>query len=269
MGAEDAPPHGSEGGLTITLSVDQKHQLDEHGYLVLEDVLTPEEIAHYRRRILELAESERADGTAIRHTGDKGQLVRWLVNKGAEFERLLTHPRVTPVFEYLLGDDYTLSTLTSNTIGPGAPDGGRHVDGPLGAMPEPLPEQAMAANSLWLLDDFTPENGGTRLVPGSHRRRSKPTADAAPDPDEIVVRARKGSVLIFNGAVWHGAGANSTDESRCCLICFCCRSFLKPMFDFPTHLNDDVRERMTPQLRRLYGFDSQPRGPDVPAQERK
>ncbi len=241
--------------------------MDEQGYLVLENVLAPDEIAQYRRRILELAEAERADGTATQHTDDKGQLVRWLVNKGAEFERLLTHPTVTPVFEYLLGDDYILSTLTSNTIKPGAPDGGCHVDGPLGAMPEPLPEQPMAANSLWLLDDFTAENGGTRLVPGSHRRRSKPTAE--PDPEEIRLTAPKGSVFIFNGAVWHGAGANTTDEDRCCLICFCCRWFLKPMFDFPSHLHDDVRERMTPQLRRLYGFDSQPKGPDIVAQERE
>ena len=238
--------------------------MDGQGFLLLEGVLTPDEIEHYRRQALDLAEKERADGTAVLHTDDLGQHVRWLVNKGEEFERLLTHPTVTPVFEYLLGDDYTLSTLTSNIISPGAAAGGCHVDGPLGAMPEPLPEQPMAANSLWLLDDFTPENGGTRFVPGSHLRR-KPTAETVSDPDEQPLSAPKGSVFIFNGAMWHAAGANTTDEARCCLICFCCRSFLKPMFDFANHLHDDVRERMTPQLRRLYGLDSQPRGPDVPA----
>ncbi|MBT3271371.1 phytanoyl-CoA dioxygenase family protein [Candidatus Poribacteria bacterium] len=239
--------------------------MDGQGFLLLEGVLTPDEIEHYRRQALDLAEKERADGTAVLHTDDLGQHVRWLVNKGEEFERLLTHPTVTPVFEYLLGDDYTLSTLTSNIISPGAAAGGCHVDGPLGAMPEPLPEQPMAANSLWLLDDFTPENGGTRFVPGSHLRRRKPTAETVSDPDEQPLSAPKGSVFIFNGAMWHAAGANTTDEARCCLICFCCRSFLKPMFDFANHLHDDVRERMTPQLRRLYGLDSQPRGPDVPA----
>ena len=41
-------------------------------------------------------------------------------------------------------------------------------------MPEPLPSFPMFVNSLWLLDDFTPENGGTRFVPGSHRWLQKP-----------------------------------------------------------------------------------------------
>ncbi len=253
------------GGADISLSDEQTRQLDELGYLVLPEVLSVDEVAFYRRRILELAEAERADGTAVRHTDNRGQHVRWLVNKGEEFERLLTDPTVTPVFEYLLGADYTLSTLTSNIVSPGAADGGSHVDGVIGSMPEPLPEQPMVANSLWLLDDFTPENGGTRYVPGSHRRRRKPSADSLPDPQELRLSAPAGSVFIFNGGMWHGAGANQTDEARCALICFCCRSFLKPMFDFANHLHDDVRERMTPLLSRLYGIDSLPRGPDVPA----
>ena len=71
------------------------------------------------------------------------------------FERLMTEPRVVPVFEHLLGANYILSTLTSNLIYPGAPEGGYHVDGALGAMPDPLPSFPMTANSLWLLDDFT------------------------------------------------------------------------------------------------------------------
>ena len=57
------------------------------------------------------------------HPTGRGQHVRWLVNKGREFERLVAHPRVVPYFEHLLGPDYTLSTLTSNLIYPGAADG--------------------------------------------------------------------------------------------------------------------------------------------------
>ena len=135
-------------------------------------------------------------------------------------------------------------------------------------MPEPLPEFPLFVNSLWLLDDFTPQNGGTRFVPGSHRsRRQPPGADdplALEHPDEIRLNAPKGSVFLFNGALWHATGANATDRARVCLICFCCRSFLKPMFDFVHHLGPEVLERATPQLKRLYGFDSQPQGPDRP-----
>ncbi len=242
----------------------QKDHLDEHGYLVLDNVLGEKEIEIFAARIGELAEKERADGSAVLHTNQKGQHVRWLVNKGVMFERLMTEPRVVPVFEYLLGANYILSTLTSNLIYPGAPDGGYHVDGAVGAMPEPLPSFPMTANSLWLLDDFTEENGGTRFVPGSHKRLRKPPPGLTHDPEEKRLTAPKGSVFIFNGATWHAAGANRTDQTRRCLICFCCRAFLKPQFDFVRYLDADALERATPHLRRLYGFDSQPRGPDKP-----
>ena len=86
---------------------------------IVPDVLSESEIDAYRIRLLELAERE--DGSARVHTDDHGQLVRWLVNKGEMFERLVAHPKMVPFFEYLLGDDYTLSTLTSNIISPGHP----------------------------------------------------------------------------------------------------------------------------------------------------
>ena len=82
-------------------------------------------------------------------------------------------------------------------------------------------------------------------------------------PDEVRLRAPAGSVFLFNGATWHATGSNETDEARVCLICFCRRSFLKPMFDFVRHIEPAVAARATGEMRRIYGFDSQPQGPDV------
>ena len=226
-------------------------------------MLSESEIDAYRIRLLELAEREREDGSARVHTDDHGQLVRWLVNKGEMFERLVAHPKMVPFFEHLLGDDYTLSTLTSNIISPGAPGGAYHRDHAVGRMSGVMPFP-MVANSLWLLEDFSPENGGTRLVPGSHRFSEGPQPECSSHPDEIRIEAPKGSVLLFNGAVWHSAGANRTDRARIALICFCCRSFLKQMFDFVHHLKPEVVARATPEMRRIYGFDSQPLPPDKP-----
>ncbi len=83
-------------------------------------------------------------------------------------------------------------------------------------------------------------------------------------PDEIRVEAPRGSVLLLDSMVWHSAGANHTDTVRIALICICCRSFVKPMFEFVHHLKPEVLERATPERRRLYGFDSWPRPPDMP-----
>ena len=87
---------------------------------------------YIRTDILRLAEEEKQNGLARQHTDGYGQHVRWLVNKGEMYEQLVARPKVMPYFEHLLGPDYTLSTLTSNIIDPGAPDGGYHVDSVLG-----------------------------------------------------------------------------------------------------------------------------------------
>ena len=177
----------------MTISSKHQRQHDEDGYVVIPGVLSVAEIASYRARLLELAAAERADGSGRVHSEGRGQHVRWLVNKGREFERLVAHPRVVPYFEHLLGPDYTLSTLTSNLIYPGANDIPFHIDNALSAMPEPLPSFPMFVNSLWLLDDFTPENGGTRFVPGSHRWLQKPPPAGAP-PSRRGASASAGGV---------------------------------------------------------------------------
>ena len=178
------------------ISQEERKQLDEEGYIVIPDVLSKSEIPTYKERLLELAEEERKDGSGIVHSDGKGQHVRWLVNKGEMFEKMVAHPEVMPYFEYLLGEDYTLSTLTSNIISLGAEDGKYHVDNALGKMPEPLPSFPVVANSLWLLEDFSPENGGTRFVPRSHLRLKKPSDELTQDPEEVRLSAAKGSVWI-------------------------------------------------------------------------
>ena len=139
-------------------------------------------------RILELAEIEQQNGLG---------LVHWLVNKGKEFERLVAHPRVVPYFEYMLGSDYILSPLTSNTICPGAKDGGYHINYSLGQIPELLPVFPIFANTFWLLDDFTPQNGGTRFVPASHLRLKKPPVGLKANPEEVCLKASEGSVFCL------------------------------------------------------------------------
>ena len=61
--------------------------------------------------------------------------------------------------EYLLGDDCILSSFTVNLIGPASQAGRWHYDSPpLGSFPAPLPSCAFCANTIYVLDDFTPQN---------------------------------------------------------------------------------------------------------------
>jgi ectoine hydroxylase-related dioxygenase (phytanoyl-CoA dioxygenase family) len=231
--------------------------LDEYGYVVLEGALSPDQAAALRGRSAELIEEDRADGNKHVYLDGKSWRVWNLVNKGRIYEEMIQLPQVLEYQEYLLGDDFIMSSFSLNLIGPGSPATDLHVDGPLGIFPKPLPMAALCANTIYVLDDFTPENGATLMVPGSYKRGYGPEPEKEYD-DVIQLRAGKGDIVVFHGATWHASGANRTEQERMILLGFFCRPFLKPQQDNIKLAQPEVVERATPILKRLLGFDSQP-----------
>ena len=235
---------------------DAKAQLDECGYVVLKGALTANQADALRDRSAELIAKERAAGGEHIYLDGRAQRVWNLVNKGRIYEEMIQLPQVLALQEHLLGDNCILSSFTVNLIGPDAPAGRLHLDFPLGRFPQPPPSIALCANTIYVLDDFAPENGATQIVPGSYKR------GCPPDPekeyaDVIQLAVRKGDIVVFHGATWHGSGANRTQQERMILLGFFCRSFMKPQQDQFKLAHPEVVARATPTLKRLLGFDSQ------------
>lgn len=241
------------------LTESEKNQLDQHGFLLLERLIPPDTTTALREHALSLAVAEQEAGKGHSYlANDSAQRVWNLVAKGEIFEEAIQHPKMLAAMAYLLGADCTLSSFTVNVLYPGAPEAGLHIDYPLSGLPTPRPNFPMVANSVWFLDDWTLENGATRCVPGSHRR-----LEALPEPgmaydDALQICGPRGSVLIVNGAIWHGSSENRTNESRVGLLGFFCRSILKPQQAHLELVSDEVISRATPTLKRLLGFDSLP-----------
>ena len=241
------------------LTESEKNQLDQHGFVLLESLIPSDTTTQLREHSLSLATAEQRDGKGHLYlTDNTAQRVWNLVDKGEIFEEAIQQPKMLAAMEYLLGADCTLSSFTVNVLYPGAPDTGLHIDYPLAGLPTPRPNFPMVANSVWFLDDWTLENGATSCVPGSHQR-----LEALPEPyveydDELQICAPRGSVLIVNGATWHGSSENRTNEPRVGLLGFFCRSILKPQQAHLELVSDDVVSRATPTLKRLLGFDSLP-----------
>ncbi|MCK1758644.1 phytanoyl-CoA dioxygenase family protein [Bradyrhizobium sp. 137] len=76
------------------------------------------------------------------------------------------------------------------------------------------------ANVIWLLTDFTEENGGTRLVAGSHLLPDGPDSSVPYKAPTIAATGKAGSIVFFDGRLWHGTGQNLTDEPRIGLLTF-------------------------------------------------
>lgn len=226
--------------------------LDEHGYCLLDQGLAPDRVATVKRRLVEQAEQEIADGTDYVYENGSNQRVWTLLNKGDCFVELALDPTVLKLMEHLLGFDFLLSNIDANIAGPGGNPMFLHADQSF--VPDPWPPYALVANAMWMLDDFTPDNGATRVVPKSHLLGRQPHAGAA--DDTVAVCAPAGTVMVFDGRLWHQTGANVTaGERRHGILAYYCRPFMRQQENWFVSLDPAVLERSDPKLRHLLGYD--------------
>jgi ectoine hydroxylase-related dioxygenase (phytanoyl-CoA dioxygenase family) len=80
-------------------------------------------------------------------------------------------------------------------------------------VPEPWPTRHQGINVAWCIDDFTVENGATRVVVASHRWNRGPTAADA-QIETTPMEAPAGSMFVFESRIWHRTGANVTNDRR-------------------------------------------------------
>ena len=113
---------------------------------------------------------------------------------------------------------------------------------------------------MWALDDFTAENGGTRVVLGSHRfLRSWHLPDVS-DWESAVMP--KGSALFYMGSTWHGGGANQSNAPRSGLINTYSLGWLRQESNQYLETPPEVAARFGPRLRALLGYTPHGSGDD-------
>lgn len=224
-----------------------RRNLAEHGYCIIRDALDQDELAALRERLVAQAEGEDAVGKGY-HDGKVNQRIWMLVNKGKVFRDLVLHPVAEAFMSELLGPDFLLSSLTANIARPGSVPMGLHSDQLYVDFWTPKP---VVANIAWMLDEFTDENGGTRLVPGSHAKPFK-----AYDPSETVAGCGPaGSALIFDGRIAHGTGENrSADSQRNALLSYFCRPFMRQQENFSLGLDPSIRTGERPEFLARLGY---------------
>jgi hypothetical protein len=134
------------------------------------------------------------------------------VNRGPEFDGLYVCGPVLAACCQIIGRPFKLSTMLARTLEPGAPAQPLHVDVQREAEGWPL------VGFILMVDAFDAENGATRFVPGSHLLPREPNdlmKDATDACEgEVLACGRAGSMIIFNGSVWHGHAANRSNRRR-------------------------------------------------------
>jgi ectoine hydroxylase-related dioxygenase (phytanoyl-CoA dioxygenase family) len=240
-----------------------RRNLDERGYCIIPGVLSRSQIAALKARLLEQAQGEDARGVATHDGGPSrpNQRIWMLLNKGRVFRDLMLHPIIAETMGHLLGPDFMLSSFTANIARPGGEPMALHTDQGYVGFWTPKP---VVANIAWMLDDFTDANGGTRLVPASHLNAEATPRSSSYVPDQpanmptqedtIGAEGPAGSILCFDGRIWHGTGANRSEGPRHALLSYHCRPFIRQQENFVLGLDPAIRDAERPALLNRLGF---------------
>jgi ectoine hydroxylase-related dioxygenase (phytanoyl-CoA dioxygenase family) len=238
------------------MTAEEKCQLDTYGYLVLEGLMDPSLLARARSRVEELFELEGdAAGSEFKLEPHSRRLAN-LVDKGQIFEQIMETPHLLECMEHVLGNRFKLSSFNVRSADPDN-GGAQPLHSDSGAVPDE--RGYWVCNSVWMLDDFTAENGATRMVPGSHRWGITPQQALedvnAPHPQEVLLTGRAGTVVVMNAHMWHGGTANRTSAPRRAMHVYFTR-WDKPQQQYQRRLlRPETQDRLGPAARRLLALD--------------
>ncbi|WP_277481003.1 phytanoyl-CoA dioxygenase family protein [Catalinimonas alkaloidigena] len=236
-----------------TLSIEEKAFLDENGYLALGKLLSDQQLNDIRKVIQRLLDEEGeragfelAESKYIRHPKEEGaDRLADLVNKDPIFDIFYTHPRVLAGVAHVLGRELKLSSLNYRAALPGFGQQKLHVDW----HEIVAPADYKVCNSIWLLDDFSAANGATRLVAGTHKNGKLPQDELedqmATHPEEIIIEAPAGTVVIFNSHTWHGGTTNRTDKARRAIHSYFCRRDQPQQIDQSRYILPETKTRLS------------------------
>jgi len=282
------------------------NDIDRWGYGLLEDALREPLLTKIKTRLLEQAAAELKAGFAFE---DGGPSQRWgefrdpdgnlrseafkaangginqrvwlLPNKGEEFLDVLEIDRMHRLVAHVLGEEYQLSSFSSNIAKPGGMRMDLHTDQwwapeptrpgrrnlPVGSMTRKKFDcdleftekkasiaPAACSNVIFMMNDFTEANGGTRLVPGSHMFGRHPDAVEDKDIETVAAEGNEGTALITDGRVWHGTGANITNENRIAMLLTFCGPQYRPQVNFPIAIDKEILKSASDRQKAMFGL---------------
>ena len=231
------------------------------GYCMVEDALSPDQVAVVRRRVLDQAEGERRAGIAQKTPS--GQNINCCVNKGRCFELLIEqHPSAMqggPLVEQLITEALGAGWISTSMIAAISLQGG---------VPQALHQDQgnaldatspMAVNVLTAITDIDDTNGGTLVIPGSHLLLSEAMRERKPVgklPPAINVDAKAGTVMITDGRLLHGTGINHTEEPRIVMLNGMQKPWMRQQENWMLSVRPEVLQRASDKLLHRMGYQA-------------
>ncbi len=234
-------------------------QIRDRGYTVVPGILDGAELSAARVALDQVFAAEAAIAGERQWLTEVYRVAYLLPQKHALFRRLALNSRLLPLMREVLGGDCVINSFNGLTMVPGGRTQNLHRDS------VSLPGHVLYINALHPLDDFTIANGCTRVVPRSQHRPLLPHRPEAlngeGDPllieherEAIPIEAPAGSVIAYDGGLWHAGSRNTSQAPRRALHLFYSRPWVRPQWDFNRSLSPDVVAAMSEDEKRIFGL---------------
>lgn len=198
--------------LPNTATIDEVNaSLKEHGYVIIDELVSADVMDEVAAQMAPHIES--TPFGEDKFIGFKTQRTGSMILRSERSRDLIMHPLITGVAGKHLSQASTFQLHLTQviTVHPGSPAQVLHQDQLAWDFFDFPDSYEVQCNTLWAMTDYTAENGATRIVPDSQYAGR---GQKFPPEAGVAAEMKKGSVLLYTGKIYHGAGENKTDQVR-------------------------------------------------------
>lgn len=236
-------------------------RLQQQGFTVIEDFLSAADLQAVREGLAPFLSQHTGRNN---FEGYQTERVYTLVARGAIFERIVEDARVLALLDQLLHPGYLLTASQAICIGPSETPQPIHYDDQFYTVPRPRP--AFSVSTIVAVDAFTADNGGTELLPGSHRWSDDEIAgiydgldaDAPGRADLerqlVPTEMPAGACVVFLGTLLHRGGGNHSTAPRLAFSNQYCEPWARPQENYFLAIPLERVRAMSPRVQQLLGY---------------
>jgi ectoine hydroxylase-related dioxygenase (phytanoyl-CoA dioxygenase family) len=240
--------------------------IDRDGFVIIEDFLTAQDLAEVRR-VLDLYLG--AHDGRNNFEGYRTERVYTLVGRARVFWNIVLDPRILALCRHYFLPNFLLTASQAIQIKPGETPQPFHADDLFYTIPRPRP--MVSLSTIVAVDDFTADNGGTEVIPGSNLWSDSDLAgmmgintDQTPGAQQRFetlarpVQMPAGACVVFSGTLVHRGGANRSAAPRCAFSNQYCQPWARQQENFILGVPQEVARQMPTELQSLLGYSIHP-----------
>lgn len=217
------------------------------GYVIIPEVLNDAQLREIKRGVEPILKQTGRNP----FEGHLTQRIYSVIAKTFACNGMVEHPLILALLDSIFSPGYLLSQLQVINILPGEAQQPIHTDDAFYQIPRP--RQPLGAATIWAIDDFMQENGGTVIIPGSHT-----WGEGHPDETQLAQQIncemKAGSVVFFLGTLWHGGGANNSQSPRLAATAQYCEGFCRTQENYSLSIPFERVAQCSENIKRLLGY---------------